>query len=358
MKTQVKTLSFKGQKIYVGIDVHLKRWTVTILLENIFFRKFSQNASASELGRYLRKHFPKGEYYSVYESGFCGYSVHRELESEGIHNIIVNAADIPTTDKERKQKDDGRDSMKLAKSLRSGELTGIYIPKISTVEIRGLVRFRKTTVKEISRNKIRIKSYLYFNGISIPRELEVSSKYWSGRFTQWLSTVRLSTDAGNMVLKKTLENVHHLRSQLLEINRTLRSMAEEGPYSIKLKLLMSIPGIGPISAVTFLSELEDITRFKSLDTFCSYVGLIPSTHSSGENEVIRGITPRSNNHLRNVIIECSWIAIKHDPALLLRFSELNQRMKKNNAIVRIAKKLLNRIRYVMKNGTEYVCAVV
>ena len=357
MTTKGKTLSFKGQKIYIGIDVHLKSWTVTILLEKTFHRKFRQNPNAKELGRYLQKHFPEGEYYSAYESGFCGYSVHRELETEGIHNIIVNAADIPTTDKERKQKEDGRDSMKLAKSLRSGELTGIYIPQTSTIEFRGLVRFRKTTVKEIRRNKTRIKSYLYFNGISVPTELDGASKHWSGRFTQWLSTVKLSTDAGNMVLQKTLENVHHLRGQLLEVNRTLRSMARKGKYSEKLRLLMSLPGVGLISAVTFLSELEDINRFRNLDTFCSYVGLVPTTRWSGENEFSGGITPRSNNHLRNVIIECAWVSVRQDPALALRFSELCQRMKNNNAIVRIAKKLLNRIRYVMKNETEYVCAV-
>lgn len=357
MRTKGNTLSYKGQKIYVGIDIHLKSWTVTILLEHIFFKKFSMNPSASELVCYLRKHFPEGEYHSVYESGFCGYSVHRSLEAAGIHSIIVNAADIPTTDKERKQKEDGRDSMKLAKSLRSGDLTGIYVPQTDTIEFRGLVRFRKTTVKEIRRNKTRIKAYLHFNGISIPSELNGASKYWSGRFTQWLSTVRLTTDAGNMVLTKTLENVHHLRSQLLEINRTLRLMTREGKYAGMLTLLMSLPGIGLVSSVTFLSELEDITRFRKLDTFCSYVGLVPSTRSSGENEFSLGITPRSNNHLRNVIIECAWIAIRQDPGLGLRYSELCQRMKSNKAIVRIAKKLLNRIRFVMKNETPYTYAV-
>ena len=357
METKIRTLSFKEQKIYVGIDVHLKSWTVAILLENIFYRKFRQNPSAAELGRYLRKHFPDGSYYSVYESGFCGYSVHRELESEGIHNIIVNAADIPTTDKERKQKEDGRDSLKLAKSLRSGDLTGIYIPQTSTIEFRGLVRFRKTTVKEISRNKSRIKSYLHFNGIAIPSELDGASKYWSERFSQWLSIVKLSTSEGQMVLNKTLENVHHLRGQLLEINRVLRGMINQGKYARSLQLLMGIPGIGFISAVTLLSELEDINRFGNLDRFCSYVGLVPSTRSSGETENIAGITPRTNNHLRTVIMECAWISIRQDPALALRFTELCKRMKKNEAIVRIAKKLLNRIRYVMKNKTEYVNAV-
>ena len=357
MTTKVRTLSFKGQKIYVGIDVHLKSWTVTILLEDMFYRKFRQNPSAGELSRYLKKHFPGGTYYSAYESGFCGYSVHRELGLEGINNIIVNAADVPTTDKERKQKDDARDSLKLAKSLRSGGLTGIYIPRISTIEFRGLVRFRKTTVKEISRNKSRIKSYLHFNGIAIPQELDGASRYWSGRFSQWLSKVELTTCEGQMVLDKTLENVHHLRVQLLEINRILRRMVKQGKYAKPLQLLMGIPGIGFVSAVTLLSELEDINRFGNLDRFCSYVGLVPSTNSSGENEGVRGITPRSNNHLRTVIIECAWIAVRQDPTLALRFTELCQRMKKNDAIVRIAKKLLNRIRYIMKNETEYVNAV-
>lgn len=357
MKTKVRTISFKGQKIYAGIDVHLKSWTVSILLEDIFYRKFRCNPSAAELGRYLRKHFPEGEYYSAYESGFCGFSVHRELEPEGIHNIIVNASDVPTTDKERKQKEDARDSLKLAKSLRSGDLTGIYIPQISTIEFRGLVRFRKTTVKEISRNKSRIKSYLHFNGIAIPQELDGASRYWSGRFSQWLSAVKLTTPEGQMVLDKTLENVHHLRGQLLEINRVLRRMIKHGKYAKALQLLMGIPGIGFVSAVTLLSELENISRFGNLDRFCSYVGLVPSTSSSGDDEVVRGITPRSNNHLRTVIIECAWIAVRQDPALALRFTELCRRMKKNDAIVRIAKKLLNRIRYVMKNETEYVHAV-
>ena len=160
-----------------------------------------------------------------------------------------------------------------------------------------------------------------------------------------------------MVLDKTLENVYHLRGQLLEVNRTLRRMIKQGKYAKSLQLLMSVPGIGFVSAVTLLSELEHINRFDNLDSLCSYVGLVPSTCSSGDNDVTRGITPRSNNHLRTVIIECAWIAIRQDPALALRFSELCQRMKKNEAIVRIAKKLLNRIRYVMKNEIEYVNAV-
>ncbi len=106
MQAKGTTICFKGQNIYVGIDAHLKSWKVTILFENSDFKTFSQDPCAETLGNYLRRNFPQADYYSAYEAGFCGFSVHRELEKQGIKNIVVNPADIPTTDKERKQKED------------------------------------------------------------------------------------------------------------------------------------------------------------------------------------------------------------------------------------------------------------
>jgi len=112
MQNKVKTISFQGQNIYVGIDVHLKSWKVTIMLDHSFYKTFSQDPEPSILSDYLHRNFPGGNYCSAYEAGFCGFSVHRELEKYGIKNIVVNPADIPTTDKERKQKEDKRDSHK------------------------------------------------------------------------------------------------------------------------------------------------------------------------------------------------------------------------------------------------------
>jgi len=97
------------QKVFIGIDTHLKSWKTSIMLENALFKTISMDPSAKGLNTYLRKNFPEAEYYSVYEAGFCGYSVHRELVSLGVNNIIVNAADVPTTDKDSKQKEDGRE---------------------------------------------------------------------------------------------------------------------------------------------------------------------------------------------------------------------------------------------------------
>lgn len=358
MSGKVKQLNFEGQNIYVGIDTHLKNWRITILSEELSHKTFSMNPKAEEIQKYLHRNFPGGNYFSAYEAGFCGYSVHRNLEKVGVKNIIVNPADIPTTDKERKQKEDSRDSRKIARSLRNGELEAIHIPSEETVELRGLVRYRKTVVKEISRNKTRIKSFLHLHGLEIPEELAPASRYWSSNFSKWLRTLRLTTSYGHTVLLSTLETVEHLRSTLLKITGQLRKIAKSDTYKQKVKSLNSIPGIGLIVSLTLISELEDIGRFKSLDKLCSYIGLVPTTSSSSDKERIGGITPRSNKPLRSILIESAWVAARRDPALMLAYNNLCKRMKPNKAIVRIAKKLLSRIRYVLKNETEYQYAVV
>lgn len=351
-------LDFNGMNIYAGIDTHLKNWRVTFMLDDFVYKTISMDPNAQVLSNYLRKNFPNGNYLSAYEAGFCGYSVHRTLLKEGIQNIIVNPADIPTSDKERKQKEDARDSRKIARSLRNGELEAIYIPSQATEELRGFVRYRKSVVRDIARNKSRIKSFLYRHGIKIPTELDSASRYWSSNYTAWLRTIRLTTEFGHKVLLNTLETVEQLRSTLLNVNRELRKLAKNEPYIHQIKLLVSIPGIGLIVAMTILSELECISRFKNLDQLCSFLGLVPTTKSSDENKRIGGITPRSNKPLREMLIESAWIAIKNDPALALAYSNLCKRMKSTKAIVRIAKKLASRIRYVLMNQVEYQCSIL
>ena len=329
-----------------------------MVLTDNFTNTLSIDPKAIALSGYLRKYFPKGHSLSAYEAGFCGYSTHRALINEGIKNIIVNPADIPTSDKERKQKEDSRDSRKIARSLRNGDLEPLYIPSQALEELRNYIRHRKSIVKDINRNKSRIKSFLYLNGIDIPAELYGASKYWSSNFTKWLESVRLTTDFGHKMIPNTIEIVSTLRSTLLTINRELRQMSREGEYAKQAKLLMSIPGIGLISAMTLISELSSILRFKNLDKLCSFVGLVPTTKSSSERERIGGITPRSNKPLRSILIESAWIAIRHDASLRISYNKLCTRMKSNRAIIRIAKKMLSRIRYVLNNQAEYEYSIL
>ena len=184
--------------------------------------------------------------------------------------------------------------------------------------LRSLVRYRKTLVKEINRYKNRTKSLLYYYGIRVPLELEKSSIHWSKRYTTWLKGLELKTAYAESTLNSMIETVEHLRTKLLEINRQLRKLEKAGDYSDTIVLLRSVPGVGLIMAMTIITELEDIQRFGNLDNLCSYVGLVPRTNSSGDNEKVGEITPRSNRQLRSMLVESSWIAIRQDPALVMR----------------------------------------
>ena len=353
MPTTRNKINFKGQNIYVGIDSHLKSWKVTIMTETLLHKTFSQDPEPEILANYLHKNFPGATYYSAYEASFCGFGFHRELEQLGIKNIVVNPADVPTTDKEKKQKEDKRDSRKIAKTLRSGELKSIYIPSKESEELRSLVRYRKTLVKDISRGKNRIKSCLYYHGVKIPLEQEQASKYWSNRFTNWVKETTLSTHYGTGVLQNLLEHNLLLRKNLLKITQEIRKASKDERYEKIFKLLTSIPGIGLVAAMTIISELEEIKRFVNLDKLCSYIGLVPTTNSTSDNEKTGRVTPRANRALRECIIESAWVAARMDPALSLSYNELCKRMKPNRSIIRIAKKLLNRVRYVLKTEAEY-----
>ena len=125
-----------------------------------------------------------------------------------------------------------------------------------------------------------------------------------------------------------------------------------------MQYLKTIPGINTFTAMVLLTEIVDINRFKNLDHLASYVGLVPGEDSSGDQEINTGISHRRNACLRVLLVECSWIAVRKDPALLMAFNKLTERMPKNRAIIQIARKMLNRISYVLKNQQPYEPCVV
>lgn len=354
MQAQSKKLDFNGQNIYVGFDVHLKSWTVTILTDNIAHKTFTQPPNPEILHNYLERNFPGGSYHSVYEAGFCGFWIHHKLKSKGVNSMVVNPADIPTTDKEKVQKEDCRDSRKLARALRSGELIPIYVPADSTVDDRGLIRSRVALVQDLTRIKNRVKSFLHLRGISIPSEIQKSSGKWSNNYSQWLKSLQFSEPSAKTHLDSLVLHSEDTRRNILSITRQIRILSISHRYDLQVRLLRTVPGIGLLTAMSIITELEDINRFDSQDKLCSYIGLIPSTKSSGENELTGDITRRGHAFLRSALIESAWVAARIDPAMNHCYNRLCQRMEPNKAIVRIARKLLGRIRTVLKNETPYV----
>jgi transposase len=358
MQEKINEKTFEGQSIYVGIDVHKKDWKVTIMTAELSYKTFSSVPEAEKLGSYLKRTFPGANYYSAYEAGFSGFWLHKQLTELGINSIVVNPADIPTTDKERKQKEDLRDSRKIAHSLRSGQLKSIHIPKEAVMHDRMLLRTRQALVKDLNRSKNRIRSMLFFLGVDLPDRFSKPGSGWSKPFIKWLKELSFEYPAAKGGLDAHLDQVNNLRSSVLKITRQIKELAKTSQYQENVSLLISMPGIGILTAMMLLTELEDISRFKTFEDLCSYVGLVPSTSSSGENDVDNGITPRRNGRLRSSLIESAWVAIRNDPALLCSYQNLAKRMPGNRAIVRIAKKLLRRLTHVLRNKSTYERGII
>jgi transposase len=355
MQTQVtKKIDFKGKDLFIGLDVHKKSWSVTILVEGMEHRTFTQPPDPRVLYNYLQKMFPGGNYFSAYEAGFCGYGIHRELNSVGIKNIVINAADIPSSQKDQLQKRDPIDSRKIARGLEKGLLRAIHIFDRDKEELRSLNRTRFYLMRDLRRSKNRIKSFLQYYSISIP--LEMDNNQWPIKFVSWLKQIKMQTNSGQDALSNLISSYEYHREQILTLSRQIRVRIRE--YDNELySLLKTISGIGPLTSSALITELGDINRFPHLDHLSSFVGLIPTVKQSGETTFTGGITFRCNSYLRTLLIESSWQAIRQDPALMQYYHEHLINNKGQKVIIKVARKLLNRIRYVMKNRQPYVTGV-
>ena len=359
MRTEITKDSFKDQSFYVGIDYHKKSWQVTILGEQYEHKTMSQNPDPDLLATYLKRNFPGGNYHAVYEAGFSGFESCRKLNQLGVNCIVIHPADVPTSQKEKLQKTDKADSRKLARSLRSNEFEAIHIPDQELEADRALIRQRFRLVKDVGRTKNRVKSLLFQFGIPIPeRFTSAQTRHWSKVYINWLKELEINKQSLRQVVNNYIHIGEGQRKDLLLLNKQVRDLSLTEAYNKNYNLLLSVPGIGLMIAITFLAQIGDIRRFERLDDLCNYIGLVPKMYGSGEKMQVGKMINRGRKELKIMLIEASWEAIRKDPALMLKFNELSKRMHKNKAIVRIARKILSRIRFVLKNQQPYELSVV
>lgn len=350
---QRKELSFNGQKIFIGIDVHKDSWRVAIAPEVGVVKGHSQKPSAKELLDFLKKHYPDGEYHAVYESGFSGFSTYYALQETGIDCMVVHAADVPTTQYEETMKTDKVDAVKLVKSLKAGLLTGIYIHKRDDIDARAVVRLRKTIQKQLGGYKSRVKHLLHSNGVGFPERFSKPGSHWSKAFINWLKKEVSLLSCTRTSLDLLIAQVESIRQTLLLATRKVRELSRSERYSHDYELLTSIPGVGISVAMVLLTEIGDFNRFRNEREFASYLGLIPTSHSSG-NKIAHGEkTFRGNKKIGPQIVEAAWTSIYRDRGLGCAYISYKKRMEPQEAIVRVARKLSNIIFSVLKTGKKY-----
>ena len=332
--------------VFVGIDVHVKSYSVAIVKNNEIIKSFRMLASPQKLIDNLRKHYPEDKIKSVYEAGFSGLSLHRNLIEAGIENIVVNPASIEVAANDR-CKTDKRDARKLAWKLSINELKGIIIPSIETENRRRLTRTREEIVSKRVRTQNQIKQLIYYHNL-LPEIPSITAK-----FVNTLEEIAADLpDDLRISLETLLSEWRFYTLKLVEFRRHFRAQAARDKP--KEMIYQSVPGVGPIAARTLSNELGDTLQFKSTKAVYKATGLTPGEYSSGE-AVRRGhISRQGSSRLRYILTEVAWRAIGSDPALSLKYNILKSRIGGKKAIIAIARNIIGRIRACFKKNEPYM----
>ena len=344
-------IDFTGKTICVGIDVHQIDYQVATVHNDIKLGNHRMPADSNKLITHLQERYPGAAFKCVYESCSWGFDLQRKLTAAGMECLVVNAADVSTTNKERRRKTDPVDAMKLARNLEKGALEGIHVPDEEIQKDRNLIRHRQRIQWDLVRSRNRLKSLLKYQGYSIPEKLKKSK--WSKNFITWVKQQAAADPKLDGLIGLYLEQIEFLRQLKLKAEKMLGKMMQSEQYKQNAELIISIPGVGRINSMLFSLEIGDIKRFSSFHRLNSYVGFCPDKSSSGEVDQDLGITTRRHAQLRRALIEAAWVAVRVDAAMHHTFTELIKKMPKNKAIIRIARKLLRRMRAVLINKIPY-----
>jgi len=345
MQTQITAVP----KLYIGMDIHKKSWSVHFRTDLFDHRGYTMPPEPKQLAEYVEGNFPNHEVYITYESGCCGFSAARYFKNLDWHTVVVNAADIPKMNKQNYQKTDRIDCRNLSKQLQAGQLRAIHIPEESQDHLRSLVRHRNSIVRQLRQVKLQIKGMLLYLGIKIP--VQYDNPNWSKEFQQWLKNIEWKNITATYSMHSKLRILEVLHTEYLNAANQLRSYCRKY-YKKDYYLLKSIPGIGGYLAAALLGELGDIRRFENEKQFSSYIGMIPAMRNSGSSESTLGVTPRSKSLVRSYLIEAAWVTIRRDTEMQAYYRKHFGKNVKN-VIVKVAHKLVKRIRSVIKNERPY-----
>jgi transposase len=260
------------------------------------------------LARKLRREAP-GEVRCCYEAGPTGYALHRQLEAEGVICEVVAPSLTPVKPGSR-IKTDRRDARKLAELLRAGLLTEVHPPSESDEALRDLCRCRDDVRVDLLRSRHRLTKFL-LRRHCIYRQ---TKHHWGTRHWAWLEQLRFDDAISQTTFDSYLLAVRQLEERQQQLDEQLAHFGGQAPYREPVGWLRCFKGIDTVTAVCVVAELHDFRRFRSARELMSYVGLVPSEHSSGERERRGSITKAGNRHVRRLLVEAAWHH-RHRPAL-------------------------------------------
>ena len=354
MKLYKKNTEFvQDKQVFCGIDVHDKQWTLAFFCDGEIVETVQTQPYYKALLNRLANYQSARKISFVYEAGFSGFVLYRQLSKDGYSCIVTPPSRIVKTD--QKVKTDKRDAAKLAMLLSAHLLKAVTVPPIDVEADRSIVRRHDQLVKSQTRSKNHINSFLKLHDLKPPVDIKVR---WTKKHLAWLAHISFDQPAHEFTFKQLLNNYCNIRNEIKETLLFLRKLSRDPRYQENYRIVTSVKGVGLITGMTFLLELFDISRFSNVNKFSSFMGLTPSQFSSGDHVRLGHITREGNDHMRRVLVESSWTVIRYDPILREKYLRLRARgVNGKKAIVAIARTLAVRLRRCLLDKTPYLVGI-
>ena len=347
----------RNENVFVGLEDSKKTWSLCVRSGGMVVHETSMPARYEVLRNYFNNKFPECHIRVMYEAGFRGFELHDQLVADGWESVVTPPHTV-TDEKCQRKKNDRTDCRRLARNLENGDYRKCFVPDKALREDRQVSRTCGQVQADIKRVLNRIRRMLEFHGL----DSDLPAGRWSGaaygRLRQHLAEIEISDSLRLCfeVMFRELEQVRQLKRELLP---QMRKLARSDRYKGSVRLLMSAPGIGMLTAIRLTLEWGDMSRFGRKEEFASFLGLVPSDYSSGNQEHRGHITKQGNRSVRGWLTESAWVAIRYDPVLLDKYRRVLRNCgSKKKAIVAVARKLALRLRMVLLSGEPYVLGVV
>src|SRR4030067_933417 len=306
---------FAGKNLFVGIDVHKKRWVVTFRTYDLELKTFSMQPIAEELERFITDNYKGALLHIVYECCFSGFWIYDYFHQRG-YSIIVTPTNRIYRDGSV-VKTDKIDSRKLAFQHSRELLREVKVPKMKIREYRSLFRI-------YDKEKMRQGQILrQVRSILEAKNHPLKWNRWNKEMIEKLRSLKFQEVIFNKKFSSLLNEYDYVKEQIKDTEKRIEEISEDKELRERIKRIEKINGIGIVSAVRLVVYLFDMKgRFESGEKLVHYAGLTPGEHSSGE-EIIRSRTGLvGNKQLRSIIIQLAWVAVRKDGSLLSKFERV------------------------------------
>jgi transposase len=261
-------------------------------------------AATAKLARRLAKKHATLTF--AYEAGPTGYGLYRQIKNLGHDCIVVAPSLIPHKPGDR-VKTNRRDALSLARQLRAGDLTAVWVPDPHHEAVRDLTRARGAAVRDQRAKRQQVSALLLRLGLHYPGKTT-----WGKAHMAWLAGQKLAHLEQRIALEEMLHAVRQAGDRIARLEQAIHAAVPDWSLAPSATALMALRGIEFIAATTLLAEIGDLTRFRTPRELMAWLGMVPSEHSTGERTRRGPITKTGNRRARSILVECAW-SYRHPP---------------------------------------------